>query len=191
MMPRIIPALASVVFLGFGTVHGQSSVPSAQQGAASHAADAQVTDLEALWRYAGSWHIETDIFDTPYSKVGKRISSLNNDCWRTAGYLACRQIVDGESKVLIVFSCGVTEHVCTSYQIPADGSPASDSTVHLEGDTWTFPWQTTDKDGQTTYFRVVNVWTSPTNIDYRQEYSTDQVRWTKTAVGHEVKTNSK
>ena len=44
--------------------------------------------------------------------------------------------------------------------------------------------------GKTTYFRVVNVWSSPTTIDYRQEYSTDLVNWTKTATGHEVKVSS-
>jgi len=36
----------------------------------------------------------------------------------------------------------------------------------------------------------VNVWTDSTSIDYRQEYSTDQVHWTRTATGHEVKTST-
>lgn len=188
---RIISFLIMTASLGVGLLWAQTAPPAAPQPSTAPSSQKQPSDLDAIWKYAGDWHIETEIFDTPYSKVGKRISSLHNDCWRTAGYLACRQVVDGESKVLIVFTCGVTEHVCTSYQIPADGSPASDGTVHLEGDTWTFPWQTTDKDGQTTYFRVVNVWTGPTYIEYRQEYSTDQVRWTKTAVGHEVKTSSR
>jgi hypothetical protein len=48
-------------------------------------------------------------------------------------------------------------------------------------------WSNTEA-GKTTWFRVVNVWSSPTTIDYRQEYSTDQVHWTKSASGHEVKT---
>jgi len=34
---------------------------------------------------------------------------------------------------------------------------------------------------------LVNVWSSPTTTEYRQEYSTDQAPWTRTATGHETK----
>ena len=185
---RIVPALATGVLLGIGTLHSQSSSPAAPQSPATQPAAAEPSDLDAIWRYAGSWRISTESFDSPYSKAGKHSQILRNDCWRTAGYIACRQIVDSVSKVLIVFTCGGTEHYCTSYQIPPDGSPASTGTMHIEGDTWTFPWQTSGKDGKTTYFRVVNFWGSPTSIDFRQEYSSDQVHWTKTSTGHEFKT---
>lgn len=185
MLWRIIPVIV-VVMLGTGTVRAQAA-----QTPAPAPAPAKNPDLDSIWKYAGNWQVNTDVFDTPFSKADRHSSSLHNDCWRSGGYIACRQIVDGHSNVLIVFTCGGTDHVCTSYQIPADGGPASNGTVNIEGDTWTFPWQTTDNDGKITYFRVVNVWTSPTYIEYRQEYSADQVRWTKTAVGHETKTESK
>ena len=182
-MVKMLIRVIAVFMVLLGTMLSAQAPPAA--------APNKDAGLDAIWKYAGNWQIHTEIFDTAYSQAATRTSTLNNDCWRSGSYIACRQIVDGQSNVLIVFTCGAKEHVCTSYQIPADGSPATDGTVHLDGDTWTFPWQTTDKDGKTTYFRVVNVWTSPTYIEYSQEYSADQVRWTKTAVGHEVKTAAK
>ena len=189
---RIIPALTAFAFLGISTLQAQSPAPAAvPQAADTQTASAQPSDLDAIWRYAGGWRIQTESVDSPYSKAARHTSVLRNDCWRSEGYIACRQIVDGVSKILIVFTCGRSDHYCTSYQIPSDGSPASSGTMHIEGDTWTFPWQTSDKDGKITYFRVVNVWSGPTTIDFRQEYSTDQVHWTKTSTGHEFKTTSK
>ena len=184
MRLRIITALMAVVLVG--TLHSQAPAPPAAQNA-----EGQNADLDAIWKYAGSWHIQTESFDSPYSKAGKHTSTLRNDCWRTAGYIACRQIVDDKSKILIVFTCGLPDHYCTSYQIPTDGGSASTGTMHIEGDTWTFPWQSSDKDGKTTYFRVVNVWAGPSTLDFRQEYSTDKVNWTKTFTGHEYRTSTK
>jgi hypothetical protein len=187
MLLRIVPALIAVVLVGSGTLRAKAQAPPP----AAPSSEAQNPDLEALWRYSGSWRIQTESFDSPYSKAGKRASTLHNDCWRTEGYVACRQIVNGDSKILLVFTCSRPDHYCTSYQVPTDGSAASSGTVHIDGETWTFPWQTADKDGKATYFRVVNVWGSPTSVDFRQEYSTDNVHWTKTATGHEFKTSSK
>lgn len=161
-----------------------------QSPAVAQKAEQLNPDLDAIWRYAGSWQINIETLDSPYGKASKQASNLHNDCWRSGAYVACRQIVDGDPKILIVFTCGKPDHTCTSYQVPSNGGSASSGTVHLEGDTWTFPWQTSDKSGKTTYFRVVNVWSSPTTIEYRQEYSTDQAHWTKTASGHEVKTST-
>jgi hypothetical protein len=69
---------------------------------------------------------------------------------------------------------------------PATTSPTALSVDTLCGYAGT--WSSTEA-GKTTWFRVVNVWSSPTTIDYRQEFSTDQVHWTKSAFGHEVKTS--
>ena len=176
--------------LGTGTLQLRSPAQAAPQLSYAGSSKTEPSDLDAIWRYAGSWRMETETLDSPYGKAGKRTANLRNDCWRSGEYIACRQIVDGESKVLLVFTCRRTGHTCTTYPVPSDGSPASSGTVQIEGDTWIFPWQTTDKDGKTTWFRVVNVWTDSTSIDYRQEYSTDQVHWTRTATGHEVKTST-
>lgn len=142
--------------------------------------------IDAIWAYAGTWKTSMDHVDTPYSKAGHEQKTLVNDCWKSGAYLACRQIVDGDPKVLLVFTCNPDGRTCTSYQIPPDGGQPGSGTLILDGNTWTFPWNSTE-DGKTTYFRVVNTWSSPAAIEFRQEYSTDQVHWTTMATGHETK----
>lgn len=183
-MRRTLGLLSAIMFLGIGLSEAQTSQPPLSPAPQS----AITSDIDAIWAYAGTWRIETEDLATPYSKAGHKVANLHNECWRSGPYIACRQIVDGDSKVLIVFTCTRPDHFCISYQIPSDGSNPGSGTMHIEGNTWTFPWQNVDA-GKTTYFRVVNVWSSPTTIDYRQEFSTDQVHWTPTATGHEVKTS--
>ena len=142
--------------------------------------------VEAIRAYAGVWKTHMEHFDTAYSKAGKEDTELRNDCWSSGAYFACRQIVNGDPKVLIVFTCR-NAHDCTSYQIPPDGQAAGGpGKVLLEGNTWTFPWSDSE-GGKTTYFRVVNVWTSAKTIEFRQEFSADQEHWTRMASGHEEK----
>lgn len=142
--------------------------------------------VRAIWAYSGMWKIETDHFVTAYNKAAAHESSiLRNECWKSGQYVACRQIVNGDPKVLLVFTCA-DERNCTSYQIPPDGSEPSSGKLLIDGNTWTFPWSTTE-DGKTTWFRVVNVWPSHDAIEYRQEFSTDQQHWTVMASGHETR----
>jgi hypothetical protein len=141
--------------------------------------------VDAIAAYAGVWKTHIDHLDTAYSKAGHEDTNLKNDCWKSGVYLACRQIVNGDPKILLVFTCK-DEHNCTSYQVPPDGSAPGSGPVELNGSTWTFPWSTTE-NGKTTHFRVVNVWSSPTTIDFRQEFSTDGQNWTPMATGHETK----
>ena len=144
--------------------------------------------IDAIWAYSGVWKVEMEHFDTAQSKAGHE---KTNPCATPAGnigvYLACNQYVDGESKILLVFTCSSTDNTCTSYQIPANGAEAGKGRLVMEGNTWIFPWQVTE-DGKTTYFRVVNVFTTADKIEFRQEYSTDNARWTVTAKGTEIKT---
>lgn len=145
--------------------------------------------VDAIAAYAGVWKTHIDHLDTPYGKAGHEDTSLKNDCWKSGVYFACRQIVDGDPKILLVFTCK-DEHNCTSYQIPSDGGAAGAGKLRLEGATWTFPWEVTE-NGKTTQFRVVNVWSSATTIEFRQEFSTDGQHWTAMATGHEVKAAEK
>jgi hypothetical protein len=144
------------------------------------------TGIDKISAYAGTWKTETEHFATPYSKAGKESSTLRNDCWRSAGFYACDQFVNGESKALIVFTYNSKEDSYISYPIPTDGSPASSGKLLIQGNVWTFPWE--DKDnGKTVFFHVVNVFTSPGQIEYRQEFSTDNTHWTVMAKGLEKK----
>ncbi|MEO6966714.1 MAG: hypothetical protein ABI076_12605 [Acidobacteriaceae bacterium] len=45
-------------------------------------------------------------------------------------------------------------------------------------------WHEIDK-GKMTYFSVLNVFTTPDTIEFRQEYSQDRVRLTRMATGHD------
>ena len=125
--------------------------------------------------------------DTSYSKAGDESHLLRNDCWRSAGFYVCDQIVDGDSKALLVFQYDAKTDRYTSYPIPSAGdSPVQPGSLVIAGDTWTFPWNDTEQ-GKTTHFRVVNVWRSPDSIEFRQEYSGDGVHWTLMAEGHETR----
>ena len=168
------------VFLAFMVMTAVTAWAGAQEQ------NKAAVSVERLWAYAGTWKVETESFNTPYSKAGRDAKTLRNDCWKSGAYVACRQIVDNDPKILLVFTCSGKDSTCTSYQIPADGSDAHSAKMTIEGDRWTFPWSVSE-NGKTTWFRVVNVWPTSTTIEYRQEFSTDQVHWTPMSVGHEVK----
>ncbi len=153
------------------------------------AAAASPTGVDVVWAYAGVWKIETEHFDTVHSKAGHEKTTLRNACWKDGGYLACNQYVDGESKILIVFTYSARENIYTSYQIPLDGGQPGAGKLLIEGNVWTFPWQTTEGD-KTTYYRVVNVFDAPDRIEYRQEFSADKAHWTVMAKGLETKVSS-
>jgi hypothetical protein len=146
--------------------------------------------IDAIRAYEGAWDVTIEHFDTAHSKAAREHSSLRNDCWRSGGYYACNQYVNGESKVLLVFVYNQTKNEYTSYPIPADGSEAGSGKLQIEGNVWTFPWQTKEGDA-TTYFHVVNVFLAPDRIEFRQEFSSDNVHWTVMAKGTETRTGSR
>jgi hypothetical protein len=143
-------------------------------------------DIAPLWVYAGTWAVTIDHFDTAHSKASHEQTTLRNACWKDGGYVACNQYIDGDSKVLIVFTYTGKNGVYASYQIPLHGEEPGTGKLIIEGNTWTFPWQTGEGD-KTTWFRVVNVFLTPDRIDFRQEFSTDNVHWTAMAHGIETK----
>lgn len=144
------------------------------------------TGIDAICAYAGTWKASIEQLNPRYSKVRHKTNTLRNDCWKSGSYLACRQIVNGDPKVLLVFTCRTDGRTCSSYQIPSDGTAPTSGVLMLNGKTWIFPWSVR-KSGRTTYFRVVNTWSSPRTIEFRQEFSNDGVHWTKMASGHEVR----
>jgi len=146
--------------------------------------------IEAIRAYEGTWTGNLQYFDTPHSKASTEKSILRNDCWKSGGYFACNQYVNGESKVLLVFTYDESKNEYTSYQIPPGGAAAGSGKLLIEGNRWTFPWETGEGPNKT-YFRVVNIFTSPDRIEFRQEYSTDQVHWTLMGQGTETKKPAK
>ena len=148
------------------------------------------TGIAAIWAYNGTWQTESETFDTPHSKAGHEKAALHNACWMDGAYLACNQYVDGDSKVLLVFTYNESDKSYTTYQVPRDGGKPGNGKLTIEGNVWTFPWQSTE-GCTTTYYRVVNTFTTPRKIEYRREFSTDQVHWTVMARGTTVKVSDK
>jgi hypothetical protein len=146
--------------------------------------------IDAILAYEGTWDVTMEHFDTAHSKASREHTSLRNDCWKSGGYVACNQYVDGDSKVLLVFIYNQAKNEYTSYQIPPSGGDPGSGRLLIDGNVWTFPWQTKDGDS-TTYFRVVNVFPAPGRIESRQEFSTDNVHWTVMAKGTDTKTSAK
>ena len=178
-MPRHPRLLIAAVLILAACVHGSAQSPSAP-------AAASASGIAAIEAYKGTWKISTVTVDTAHSKAAKDEKVLRNDCWRSAGYYACNQFLDGKSQDLIVFTFHEDKNLYTTYIVPLDGSAASSGTLEIHGDTWIYPWESTEK-GITTYFRVINVFKSPTTIQFRSEFSSDKQTWTPTATGTEVR----
>jgi hypothetical protein len=147
-------------------------------------AEDPVIAIDRLLVYKGTWKIETEQFSTPFSKAGKESSTLKNDCWRSGGFFACNQFVDGVSKDLIVFTYDQKNEDYNSYSLPVGGGKSGNGKLTIKDNVWTFPWDTR-QNRKTYHFRIVNTFTSPGVIQYRQEFSEDNVIWTLTAKGTE------
>jgi len=158
-------------------------------GSAAQAPQQPLAGIDAIMVYAGTWKVHGEHFATAYSQAGKEDKTLRNDCWKSGAYISCNQFVDGDSKVLLVFTYNDKEKMYTTYQIPQGGDPAGSGKLQIVGNIWTFPWQITQ--GETTiYFHVVNVFTGTDRIDYAQEFSTDNVHWNAMAKGSETKASN-
>jgi len=145
--------------------------------------------IDTVMAYAGTWKVSGERFATAHSDAGKEDSTLRNDCWKSGGYVACNQYVNGESKILLVFTYSDLTKMYTSYPIPKDGEAAGAGRLQIVGNIWTFPWEVS-QGGVTTYFHVVNVFKDHDHIDYAQEFSPDNVHWTKMARGSETRTGN-
>jgi hypothetical protein len=141
--------------------------------------------LDRLNVFAGIWKSVGQNFKTPYSEEADTSSTVTNQCWKAGAYFICNQLVDGASRVLLVYTYkgGDTYTIST---IPAASGQASNGTLLMDGGVWTYPG-VSHKFGQATYFRTVNIYGDNDNIDYREEYSQDQVTWTLMAKGHETR----
>ncbi len=145
--------------------------------------------VDAILAYRGSWKVEVEHLATAQSKATHDTSNLRNICWKSNEYAACNQVVNGESKILLVYVYNAAEKNFTAYTIPGNGTANGTGKLLIEGNTWTFPWQI-QENGKTTYYRVVNVFISPTRIEFRQEYSTDNEHWTQTMKGTEERVST-
>jgi len=161
-------------------------MPGAAAAVLALAPAAAAAGIETIAAYKGAWQIEIENYKTAFSEAGKESTSLQNDCWSSAGFYACDQIVNGKSSALLVFTYDEKTDMYGTYAIPAGGGNANHGTLLIRGNVWTYPWEQTE-NGHTTYFRVVNVFTAPDTIEFRREFSTDKQHWTAMAKGIEKK----
>jgi len=180
-------ALILMLFLcGAASVVAQQAQTPVQQPATATRENAALLGMDPIMAYAGVWKIEIDHLDTAYSKMSHESTTLKNVCWKSGGYVACNQQVNGESRVLLVFTYVEKEKSYTTYQIPPGGGEPGSGKLFIDGNTWEFPWRVSGPD-KPMYFRVVNVFTTPNQVEYRQEFSTDKEHWTVMAKGTEKK----
>lgn len=148
-------------------------------------ADTPQSDLDRLNVFAGSWKSDAENYDTIFSKAGTVSSTLVNQCWKAGVFFVCNQSVNGVSRVLLAFSYKGGDSYFVNY-VPADTGRAVSGTVIIAGGVWTYPGQQT-KLGQITYFRTVDIFSDNDNIDFREEFSTDNQNWTLMSKGHETR----
>ena len=144
--------------------------------------------LDKIAAYDGTWKGETEHFNTPYSKAGHETATIHNDCWRSGDFYVIHQTVNGKPQaVLSVYTYDAKADLYHVYGVPVNGDdPGAAGKLIIKDNVWTFPWEYNDK-GKTIYFHVVNVFTTPTTIEYRQEFSADKIHWTVMAKGYEAK----
>lgn len=176
-LSRWVAAIAAFVFASFSVL----AQPAPQAPSSS--------GIDTVMAYAGTWKVQGERFATAFSNAGKEDSTLRNECFKTGAYVVCNQFVNGESKVLLIFTYSDQQKMYTAYHVTQGGDPAGSGRLQIIGNVWTFPWQVT-ATGSTTYFHVVNVFTDPSHIQYQQEFSTDNVHWTTMAKGFETKTGN-
>ncbi len=147
---------------------------------------AYASGIDTIRAYAGTWATHTVHYKTQYSRARTETAILRNVCWRSAGYFTCDQFVQGSSKALIVFTYDRSRRMYHTYTVPTNGGAAGSGMLVIAGNTWIYPWE--DKDGlKKVHLRVVNTFVNPDTIQYRQEFSYDNVHWTTTATGSETR----
>lgn len=176
------------LWIASGMVLSIMGAAAAAQSAPQPAADS-TAGVNTIMAYAGTWKVHGEHFATAYSQIGKEDKMLHNDCWKSGAYVACNQFVDGDSKVLLIFTYSDKDKMYTTYQIPQGGDAAGSGKLQIQGNIWTFPWQVTQGD-TTMYFHVVNVFTGTDHIDYAQEFSPDNVHWTTMVKGTETRVSN-
>ena len=150
------------------------------------AADAPMpTPLDRLNVFAGTWTSEVQNFKTPYSEESSGTSTLVNQCWKTGAFFLCNQSVNGASRAMLVFTYKGGD-TYNEVEVSADTGHAANGTLLVDGGVWTFPGQF-HKLGQLVYVRTVNIYDGTDSLDFREEFSDDQVNWTVMSKGHETR----
>lgn len=143
--------------------------------------------LQPLEVLAGTWVADGQTFDTEYSKAGKDSSTLHNDCWQSGMFYVCDQIVDGDSKALILFVAGEKAGTFVSYGI-VPPNPANAGQLVISGNTWAYGGVIAG--AQPPYWRTLNEFANAAGtvtIHYKVQFSKDGQSWISTKEGVETR----
>lgn len=146
---------------------------------------ARAAEIDAIAAYDGTWKTHIVHVKSALGPAFTEDATLHNVCRHTAGYYACEQIVDGVTKVLLVFTYDPKQKQYASHVFPAVANEDMGSgTLLINGNVWTFPWRQTI-DGKQADVRIVNTFTNPDTIEVREEFSFDNQTWTVALTGTE------
>ncbi|HVC37812.1 MAG TPA: hypothetical protein VNF46_05360 [Gammaproteobacteria bacterium] len=142
--------------------------------------------LDRLMVYAGTWNLQLEDFDTPSSKAGKETSSLKSKCWRSENYFMCEQFENGRSEQLTVYAYDAKDDTYNIYNIRDQAGSVRTGRLSIKDNVWTYLSQHQDS-AKITYFRILNVFTTPKTIRFELDYSPDAIHWTVMSKGTEKK----
>lgn len=146
---------------------------------------ARAAEIDAIAAYDGTWKTHIVHVKSALGPAYTEDATLQNVCRHSAGYYACEQVVDGVTKVLLVFTYDPKQKQYVSHVFPAVANAEMGSgNLLINGNVWTFPWRQT-VDGKQAYVRIVNRFTDPDTIEVREEFSYDGRTWTVALTGSE------
>jgi hypothetical protein len=155
---------------------------------ANAAEDAAAVDTFA--RIAGTWKMQMNYVESAHSKARQESMTVRNDCWHSDFFYVCNQIIDGKSRALIVFFYDPVAKRYGSYPIAVGADTVHPATVVVDEKSITFPYDIQD-NGKTVHMRIVNTFTTPDTLDFKQEYSEDGQKWVTMANGVEHRVSPK
>ncbi len=146
---------------------------------------AQAAPIDELNRFAGSWQSQGTFVDSPYQKAGAATATTTCAWSIDRNFMICQQSVTmagSPDSDLGIYSYDPVGNVYHFYNVHA--SRTTSSTILIDGNTITYPFSFTDKDGKSVTIRTLNVWQSADAYTWRTEYSTDGgTTWTLMASG--------
>ena len=153
--------------------------------AATQAAAAD-TPPDKLGYWEGHWKFQSEVKNTPYTKA--LTESGDGHCaWQFSHrYMVCEYIVDkmtpddpDKPDNLTIYHYSDADKSFKYTSVTPEGTP-SDSTVSMDGNTWTVTYQVKRRNGGTADVRHIQHFLSPTKWTMRAEVSVDRGgHWTE------------
>lgn len=152
------------------------------------AADAPAaTGMERLAQVLpGTWKSAGQTFDTQYTKAGAVDFTTYRDCWREGAEYKCVYVVNRKLQLFSIFDWDAGDGIYHENQITVQG-PSPVFNIVVKGNTWTYDQDGQDKQGNVYHYRIVRTYTSPTSVQFTNQYSLDGKTWVTLEQGTETR----